>query len=636
MQTIASTFPFSSDSQRQLYRGYQSSSPEVLESDFLVIGSGIAGLSFALRVADHGKVSIVTKDVASEGSTRYAQGGVCAVLAANDSVESHASDTMVAGDYLCDPEVVNLVCAEGTEAVLDLVRLGAEFDTNEDGTLHLVREGGHEHRRIVHAADLTGKEIERALLEKAHSHPNISFFENHLATELVTSQVHDEVRCKGIEVIDRSSGKSLVFLAGSTLLATGGAGHVYPNTTNPPVATGDGIAIAARANAVISNMEFVQFHPTSLYLDERFPKRTNAFLITEAVRGDGGILLNSDMQRFMPEYDSREELAPRDVVARAIDHQMKSRGDSCVFLDISHKPREEILKHFPNIAAECLEYGIDITKDPIPVVPACHYTCGGIKTGLQGETSLAGLFACGEAACTGLHGANRLASNSLLEGLVFANRSAAACVERKAALGDEDLSSWYGSSCVSDLDASAEQEEADDEQQTEEATALLKLAELRKELQNVMWDGAGIVRSDKVLIEALCKIKSVSTTVEGILGSTTVRSAQALLEANELRNLLTISELVVVSALQRKESRGLHYNTDYPAKLESEKHDTDLTLPTDLRSYLEREDVYSQNAAEGPHQRGMETRRKSASPAKSPKSHKDLMPVMKVRKDPEL
>jgi len=404
--------------------------PKVVHTDYLVIGSGIAGLSYALSVADSGKVAIVTKDRAKEGSTRYAQGGICAVLDPLDSVESHAHDTMVAGDYLCDQAVVDLVCREGANAVLDLVAMGASFDRTKSGQLHLTREGGHAHKRVVHAADLTGAEIERTLLAKVKQHANIQLYESHLATDLVTEGVGAATWCLGADAFERSTGREVRFLALATMIASGGSGHVYPSTTNPAVATGDGIAMAARAGAAIGNMEFMQFHPTSFYAaaapylpetesqattaDQLHLNRSPVFLISEAVRGEGGVLLDGSGARFMDAYDARGELAPRDVVARAIAAQCQARDEPCAFLDISHKPAADVRHHFPNIAAHCAAHGLDITRDPIPVTPAMHYTCGGVKTDLNAATNLKGLFVCGEAAYTGLHGANRLASNSLL------------------------------------------------------------------------------------------------------------------------------------------------------------------------------------------------------------------------------
>ncbi|CBI34921.3 unnamed protein product, partial [Vitis vinifera] len=395
--------------------------------DFAVIGSGVAGLRYALEVAKHGSVAVITKAEPHESNTNYAQGGVSAVLCPLDSVESHMRDTIIAGAYLCDEETVRVVCTEGPDRIRELIAMGASFDHGEDGNLHLAREGGHSHHRIVHAADMTGREIERALLEAVVNDPNIFMFEHHFAIDLLTSQDGSDTVCHGVDTLNTETQEVVRFIAKVILLASGGAGHIYPTTTNPLVATGDGIAMAHRAQAVISNMEFVQFHPTAL-ADEGLPitpakTRENAFLITEAVRGDGGILYNLSMERFMPLYDERAELAPRDVVARSIDDQLKKRNEKYVLLDISHKPKEKILSHFPNIAAECLKYGLDITRQPIPVVPAAHYMCGGVRAGLQGETNVRGLYVAGEVACTGLHGANRLASNSLLEALVFARRA---------------------------------------------------------------------------------------------------------------------------------------------------------------------------------------------------------------------
>ncbi|KAL0331972.1 UNVERIFIED_CONTAM: L-aspartate oxidase, chloroplastic [Sesamum calycinum] len=395
--------------------------------DFAVIGSGIAGLRYALEVAKHGTVAVITKAEPHESNTNYAQGGVSAVLCPSDSVENHVQDTIIAGAYLCDEETVRVVCTEGPDRIRELIAMGASFDHGEDGNLHLAREGGHSHRRIVHAADMTGREIERALLEAVRKDPNIFVFEHHFAIDLLTSQDGSDTVCHGVDTLNTETQDVVRFISKVTLLASGGAGHIYPSTTNPPVATGDGMAMAHRAQALISNMEFVQFHPTAL-ADVGLPikpreARENAFLITEAVRGDGGILYNLGMERFMPFYDKRAELAPRDVVARSIDDQLKKRNEKYVLLDISHKPKENILSHFPNIAAECLRYGLDITQQPIPVVPAAHYMCGGVRAGLQGETNVRGLYVAGEVACTGLHGANRLASNSLLEALVFARRA---------------------------------------------------------------------------------------------------------------------------------------------------------------------------------------------------------------------
>lgn len=558
--------------------------PSIEECDFLVVGSGIAGLSYALKVAESGRVAIVTKDVASEGSTRYAQGGICAVLDPLDSVDSHAQDTMVAGDFLCDETVVKLVCTEGANAVLDLVSMGADFDRTATGSLHLTREGGHEHNRIVHAADLTGAEIERTLLEKVRDNPNITMYENFFATELVTEQVGPQLYCMGCDTFDRISGREVRFLALSTMLASGGSGHLYPSTTNPGVSTGDGIAMAARAGAKVSNMEFMQFHPTS-FAAPPIPggpasapslKREAVFLISEAVRGEGGLLFNGDGERFMPQYDDRLELAPRDVVARAIDHQCKQRGEEHAYLDISHKSSDMLLKHFPNISAECLKHGIDITQDPIPVTPAMHYTCGGITTGLHAETNIAGLFACGEAACTGLHGANRLASNSLLEGLVFGRKASDAAVAHAETVSRAAELPWSRSALTQKVHRPYVSRTMDP---AREDSVRFNLLSLRRDLQDVMWDHAGIVRNTQGLKQGLVRLKQIGAKVCDIC----VRGLTAELSAEwyEVANLLTVAELVTTSALMRRESRGLHYTLDYPLKVESERHPT--SIPSTLR-----------------------------------------------------
>ncbi|KAL0377428.1 UNVERIFIED_CONTAM: L-aspartate oxidase, chloroplastic [Sesamum radiatum] len=457
--------------------------------DFAVIGSGIAGLRYALEVAKHGTVAVITKAEPHESNTNYAQGGVSAVLCPSDSVENHVQDTIIAGAYLCDEETVRVVCSEGPDRIRELIAMGASFDHGEDGNLHLAREGGHSHRRIVHAADMTGREIERALLEAVRKDPNIFVFEHHFAIDLLTSQDGSDTVCHGADTLNTETQEVVRFISKVTLLASGGAGHIYPSTTNPPVATGDGMAMAHRAQALISNMEFVQFHPTAL-ADVGLPikpreARENAFLITEAVRGDGGILYNLGMERFMPFYDERAELAPRDVVARSIDDQLKKRNEKYVLLDISHKPKENILSHFPNIAAECLKYGLDITRQPIPVVPAAHYMCGGVRAGLQGETNVRGLYVAGEVACTGLHGANRLASNSLLEALVFARRAVQPSIDHmRSSRTDRGASrSWSWPIMPKSLG------------DTVLNNIVRRTREVRKELQLIMWEYVGIVRS---------------------------------------------------------------------------------------------------------------------------------------------
>ncbi|MBA0733226.1 hypothetical protein Gogos_017261 [Gossypium gossypioides] len=533
--------------------------------DFAVIGSGVAGLRYALEVAKHGSVAIITKAEPHESNTNYAQGGVSAVLCPSDSVESHMQDTIVAGAYLCDEETVKVVCTEGPDRIRELIAMGASFDHGDDGNLHLAREGGHSHHRIVHAADMTGREIERALLEAVVNDPNISVFKHHFAIDLLTSQDGSDTVCHGIDALNTETQEVVRFLSKVTLLASGGAGHIYPSTTNPLVATGDGMAMAHRAQAVISNMEFVQFHPTAL-ADEGLPikpkkTRENSFLITEAVRGDGGILYNLSMERFMPLYDERAELAPRDVVARSIDDQLKKRNEKYVLLDISHKPREKILSHFPNIANECLQHGLDITQQPIPVVPAAHYMCGGVRAGLQGETNVHGLYVAGEVACTGLHGANRLASNSLLEALVFARRAVQPSINhmKSSSLDLSASSLWTRPLVPKSLGSDVMHK-------------ILRITkEVRKELQSIMWKYVGIVRSTSRLQEAEQKIGKLEAKWETYLFEHGWQQTMVALEACEMRNLFCCAKLVVSSALARHESRGLHYMTDFPHLEESKR-----------------------------------------------------------------
>lgn len=553
----ASTLSFSQDDSTKYF-------------DFVVIGSGVAGLRYALEVSKHGSVAIITKAEPYESNTNYAQGGVSAVLCPLDSVESHMKDTIVAGAYLCDEETVRVVCTEGPERVKELIAMGASFDHGEDGRLHLAREGGHSHNRIVHSADMTGREIERALLQAVDNDDNISLFGHHFAIDLLTCQKNGEIYCYGVDSIDTETQMVVRFISKVTLLASGGAGHIYPTTTNPPVATGDGIAMSHRAQAVISNMEFVQFHPTALS-DEGLPIkpnkiRENAFLITEAVRGDGGILYNRSLERFMPLYDDRAELAPRDVVARSIDDQLKKRGEKYVLLDISHRPREKILAHFPNIAAECLRYGLDITRQPIPVVPAAHYMCGGVRAGLQGETNVKGLYVAGEVACTGLHGANRLASNSLLEALVFARRAVQPSIDHMvdadadhsfAAKWARPMLPWsLGDSVLSDI--------------------IKRTKQTRMELQSVMWEYVGIVRSTGRLKKAEWKIGDLESEWEDFLFRRGWKPTMVGMEACEMRNLFCCAKLVVKSALARRESRGLHFTEDFPYLEESKRKPTVL------------------------------------------------------------
>lgn len=530
--------------------------PPVRQFDFAVVGSGIAGLTYALEVAEYGKVAVITKAGTDEGCTKYAQGGVCAVLDACDSVEAHVNDTLVAGAFLNDRHAVEVVCREGPARVLELVRQGAEFTRNSDGSLHLTKEGGHSGRRIVHAADATGKEIEDTLIAAARAHPNIEIFEHHLAIELVVDQVNGVSHCFGLDVLDQQTNAMCRFVALSTMLSTGGAGQIYPNTTNPSVATGDGIAIAYRAKACVANMEFVQFHPTSLYTGKASLGR--APLVTEAVRGEGGLLYNVQGERFMPQYDSRCELAPRDVVARAIQDQMLANGDEHVLLDISHKPSDKVLSHFPNVAAKCRDFGIDITKDPIPVVPAQHYICGGVQTGLRGETSIQGLYASGEVACTGLHGANRLASNSLLEALVFAHRAVGPSVAHaEHALRNCGSSVHYAA--ASALYSSRKGPHVLPKHAAD------WVARKRAELPAIMWEKCGIVRTEAGLADALGSLAAMYIETKAMR-----KKYGVSVELAELLNMVTVGELVVYSAFQRKESRGLHYVKDYPSMVEHE------------------------------------------------------------------
>lgn len=522
--------------------------------DFLVIGSGSAGLTHALKVADHGSVAVVTKNKRNESNTRYAQGGIASVLDQQDSFQQHIEDTLEAGSGLCNKEAVELIVKEGPRMINELLDYGAEF-TQEEGELDLTREGGHSHNRIVHAADMTGEEVERVLVKQVNANPNIEVFEHHFAVDLITEHHlshyvsrYDDIHCFGAYVLDIKTQQVERLLARATILATGGAGQVYQHTTNPAIATGDGIAMAYRAKARIANMEFIQFHPTSLYHAE-----ADSFLISEAVRGHGGILRNADGERFMKEYDDREELAPRDIVARAIDDQLKKRGEECVYLDITHLQAEEIRGEFPLIYKTCLKYGIDMTAESIPVVPAAHYICGGVITDLHGQTSINGLFACGEVAHTGVHGANRLASNSLLEALVFADRSARRAIDYvKETSFHEEVPKW-------------------DESGTANPEEWVLISHNKRELQQVMSDYVGIVRSDLRLGRARRRIQLLYEEVEDFYQRTKVSVPLC-----ELRNLIGVAELIVRSAMQRRESRGLHYTTDYKESIKSAQRDTTI------------------------------------------------------------
>jgi L-aspartate oxidase len=513
--------------------------------DFLVLGSGIAGLTFALQVAARGRVAIVTKKSRADSNTNWAQGGIASVTSPEDSFELHVRDTLEAGAGLCRENVVRAIVEEGPARIAELIALGAHFDerphAGEPGAreLDLTREGGHSKRRVLHAKDATGAEIERALLRAIAAHPNITVLENHLAVDLVTTArlgLPGPDRCVGVYVFDRAAAAVEAFAAPVVVLATGGCGKVYLYTTNPDIATGDGVAIAYRAGAAVANMEFIQFHPTCLY----HPK-AKSFLISEAVRGEGGLLRGADGQRFMPRYDERAELAPRDIVARAIDSEMKRTGADCVFLDITHRPPAFILDHFPTIHRRCLEFGLDITREQIPVVPAAHYQCGGVVTNLDGQTEIPGLYAVGEVACTGLHGANRLASNSLLEALVCAHRAARHILRQPPAPAPPQIPAWRTGDAA-DPDES------------------VVVAHNWDEIRRTMWDYVGIVRTNKRLRRAEKRLGNLQEEIREYYWDFRITA-----DLLELRNIATVAELIIACALQRPESRGLHYNLDYPA-----------------------------------------------------------------------
>jgi L-aspartate oxidase len=538
----------------------QKSSAGDVRTDFLVIGSGIAGLSFALKAARHGTVAIITKKEKAESNTNYAQGGIAAVVSSDDSHELHIEDTLNTGVGLCHPDAVDVLVREGPILLRELMSIGVEF-TRKGELLDLGREGGHSRNRIVHASDRSGAEIERALLHAAASNPNIHIFENHLAIDIITEHhlgylQNQEVpiHCWGVYALDRTATKIKTFLASYSILCSGGLGQVYLHTTNPPIATGDGVAMAYRAGALIGNMEFIQFHPTSLY-----NSGSPAFLISEAVRGAGGILQTMHGLEFMKQYDPRGELAPRDIVARAIDTELKKYGDPHVYLDLRHLGGEALRQKFPHIYETCLlKYKIDITNERIPVVPAAHYSCGGVVTDLNGRSTIRNLYACGEVAMTGVHGANRLASNSLLEALVFSHRAWNDISDRPRSHQSEipTIPQW-------------------DESGTFDAEEWVLIEHDKREIQELMWDYVGIMRSDLRLDRARRRLQLIRDEIENFYKKTKI--TEGLIE---LRNLATVADLIVRSAIRRKESRGLHFTTDYPLRNDEKyKCDTILSWP---------------------------------------------------------
>jgi len=520
-------------------------------SDFLVIGSGIAGLSFALKAARMGTVHIVTKKDRFDTNTNLAQGGIASVLGDDDSIELHVQDTLTSGDGLCHEDMVRMIVSDGPARIRELVDLGVEFNHEADDADHLKlgREGGHSRRRIVHAYDMTGREVERILLDRAEENENIVFLENHIAIDLIThfklfrrgavTTMSDE-SCWGAYVLDKKTGQVKTFLAKVVLLCTGGSGKVYLYTSNPDIATGDGVAMAYRAGAVVANMEFVQFHPTCLY-----NHKIKNFLISEAVRGEGGRLIDARGRAFMVDYHEMKDLAFRDVVARAIDAELKKSGDDCVFLDITHRAPDFIKERFPNIHQTCLGLGLDITREPIPVVPAAHYQCGGILTDSAGRTNILDLYALGEVACTGLHGANRLASNSLLEALVMAHRVAA---EAAADVAFRRGKRWPD---VPDWDPGG----------AEDSDEAIVVSHNWDEIRRLMWNYVGIVRSTSRITRARRRIQIIHDEIEEYYWNFIITS-----DLVELRNIATVADLIIKSALSRKESRGLHYTLDYPRK----------------------------------------------------------------------
>ncbi len=515
--------------------------------DFLVIGSGVAGLSYALKVAEHGKVCIVTKSLIDETNTSYAQGGIAAVTHLTDNYEKHVKDTMIAGAGLNYPDVVKMVVHEAPEQINQLVKWGAVFDKNPDGDYDLAKEGGHTENRILHYKDSTGAEIQRVLVLKAREHRNITILEHHFAVELITQhylgrlikRYYTDIECYGAYVYDLKKEKTIKFVSKVTLIATGGCGNLYQTTTNPSIATGDGISMVYRAKGIIDFMEFMQFHPTSLYN----PGESPAFLITEAMRGFGAILKTQDGKEFMQKYDARGSLAPRDIVARAIDNEMKTRGDDFVYLDCRHISENDLEKHFPNINAKCKSLGINLLKDMIPVVPAAHYICGGIKVDKNGLSTIQRLYAAGEVSFTGLHGGNRLASNSLLEALVYADKAAKHSIEHYNSFDiPENIPEW-------------------NDEGTTHPEEMVLITQNYKEMQTIMTNYVGIVRSNLRLERALVRLEIIFRETETLYRKSTLSRKLC-----ELRNLITVGYLIIKCAQQRRESIGLHYNIDFPPK----------------------------------------------------------------------
>lgn len=512
--------------------------------DFLVIGSGMAGLSFALKVASQGTVLVISKTKLEETNTAYAQGGIASVMYEPDDFQKHIEDTMIAGDYLSNPEAVRLVIERAPEQIKQLIEWGTGFDKTNDGKYDLHKEGGHSEYRILHHLDNTGFEIQRALIEQAKKHPNIEFVENSYAVDVITQhhlgeityRWRTDVECYGAYVLNEETGKIDTILAKITMMATGGIGNIYQTTTNPTIATGDGIAMVYRAKGIIENMEFVQFHPTSLFN----PNERPSFLITEAMRGYGALLRRRDGNLFMEKYDERGCLAPRDIVARAIDNEMKNTGDDFVYLDVTHKNAEETKKHFPTIYNKCLELGIDITKDLIPVVPAAHYLCGGIKVDLKGKSSIGHLYAAGECSSTGLHGANRLASNSLLEAIVYADVAATDAISAIDNIKhNTKIPSW-------------------NDEGTSHNEELVLITQTNKEVEQILSNYVGIVRSNLRLKRALDRLELIYRETESLFDDSIVTK-----ELCEMRNKINVGYLIIRMAMSRKESRGLHYTLDH-------------------------------------------------------------------------